>query len=314
MANSGRLTHHGPVLAALTRGTTTLEVFTEPALALLLARWPHAEASRGSDPCEDLERNYEVLTGVAGRPISRPGPGAALLRCLGLTEFAKRFSHLTSRRRLAAHPDSCLLQQLRSKLESLDPAVREEGVFKFLAKGPAGSAGWAAPPTGSPGTSTSARNRAKAALASPVVKDARPGEGDVSGGGIAADAAAAEAASAAAACLVPSVAPQQVEWADLAAGDSDEDAAAATVYVPALVTAAAKRSGAGYVAVAGCSTSAAAKWPHPRRRQQRSAAASLGFESVVEVGIDEEEEERLMQEAGKHIPLLVGKPCQASSL
>ena len=162
MANSGRLTHHGPVLAALTRGTTTLEVFTEPALALLLARWPHAEASRGSDPCEDLERNYEVLTGVAGRPISRPGPGAALLRCLGLTEFAKRFSHLTSRRRLAAHPDSCLLQQLRSKLESLDPAVREEGVFKFLAKGPAGSAGWAAPPTGSPGTSTSARDRAKA--------------------------------------------------------------------------------------------------------------------------------------------------------
>ena len=53
--------------------------------------------------------------------IRRPGLGSSLLKSLSLGDFAKRFSHLTSRRKLAAHPDVALLQELELAVISMDP-------------------------------------------------------------------------------------------------------------------------------------------------------------------------------------------------
>jgi hypothetical protein len=82
-----------------------------------------AQAGGGSSAIVDLDQLYSLMSKAAGVRISRPTAATALLRTFGIDGFEKRISKLTSRRHLAAHPDACLLHDLRAAFDILDPAV-----------------------------------------------------------------------------------------------------------------------------------------------------------------------------------------------
>ena len=90
----------------------------------------HASAER-PDPCAELERVYDLLSDIAGAPVTKPGLVAALLECLSLADMARRFSRLTSRRKAAAHPDVLFLDHLRDELQQLHPEDRAKGMRAF---------------------------------------------------------------------------------------------------------------------------------------------------------------------------------------
>ena len=75
------------------------------------------------DGIDDLAKFYGILTVTAGVTIKRPtaaAAAAALLTAIGLGDFRARFSHLTTRRKQAAHRDTLLLDNLSSAITKFD--------------------------------------------------------------------------------------------------------------------------------------------------------------------------------------------------
>ena len=74
------------------------------------------------DPPATLELAFAELEHTSGIQLGeKAGKAVALLKALGLTEHARRFSKLTSRRKGFAHPDAPFLAQLRIALARIDP-------------------------------------------------------------------------------------------------------------------------------------------------------------------------------------------------
>lgn len=71
--------------------------------------------------------------------MTKPGQAAALLKSLGLPGYTRRFSHATSRRKLAAHPDATLRPQLVRALASLDAGAKAQAVAAYIRGARAGS-------------------------------------------------------------------------------------------------------------------------------------------------------------------------------
>ena len=77
-------------------------------------------------PLDTLEFAYEALQKATGIDTKRAGKAVALIRALGLTNHARRFNKLTTRRKFAAHLDAPFLVAFRAALGQLDSVVISE--------------------------------------------------------------------------------------------------------------------------------------------------------------------------------------------
>ena len=86
----------------------------------------------------DLEQLYGLLIRASGTKISRPTAAAAFLQEAGLGDYRSRLSRLSTRRKIASHPDADFLPELRHALEGLAPeALRAAGErFRGFHDGP----------------------------------------------------------------------------------------------------------------------------------------------------------------------------------
>jgi hypothetical protein len=87
--------------------------------------FPTSAASSASHPASspiiELDKVYSVLTSVAGIRIARPTAAHAFIKAMGLNDFGKRFSSLTTRRHQAAHPDGNFADDLADAIHSMEP-------------------------------------------------------------------------------------------------------------------------------------------------------------------------------------------------
>ena len=95
---------------------------------------PSPPACKSPDPFDALEEMYGILSQAAGTRIVRPTAAVAFVRCMGLTDFDKRISKLTSHRNHAAHPDPGFLSDLRNALEKLETSDRNRRASAFREK------------------------------------------------------------------------------------------------------------------------------------------------------------------------------------
>ena len=95
----------------------------------------NAVAGSGASPLRDLENVYFILGDATGIEMKKTSRANALLKVLGLEQFCSRFSKLSSRRKLSAHPDSMLTCELSKALERLGPKAISTAAEKFRAHG-----------------------------------------------------------------------------------------------------------------------------------------------------------------------------------
>ena len=130
-------------LVVVTVGGSRFEFFAEKVFELYLKHTRGCSSGAGRDgcgasrgPCADLELAFAMLGRMLGRPVTHSGVASAFLKALGLPELAKRLGHLSSRRRLVAHPDAALVQHLEDAIRGLDQDCVRDQVLAFSRKLP----------------------------------------------------------------------------------------------------------------------------------------------------------------------------------